>query len=92
MSEIINYKPMNVCCKNILIKIDNNKISNIQFIGGCQGNLLGIGNLVINMDIQDVITKLNGIPCGSKNTSCPDQLSKCLQDYINKNGGKNENN
>ena len=59
------------------------KIIDVEFIGGCNGNLQGIRKLIIGMDIDDVAQKLQGIRCGSKPTSCPDQLSRCLIEYKN---------
>ena len=54
------------------------KLHNVQFYGGCHGNLQGIGKLVEGMDANEVIAKLGGIRCGYKDTSCPDQLSKAI--------------
>lgn len=63
----------------INLEVEDNKIKDINFIGGCNGNLKGICSLVKGMDINDVIYKLDGITCGNKCTSCPDQLSKALK-------------
>lgn len=82
MSEIINYITHGTCSRQINIEIDNDIIKNIQFIGGCQGNLSGIQNLVVGMNIKDVYKKLKGIHCGDKPTSCPDQLAVCLEEYM----------
>lgn len=81
----IQYKTEGTCCALMNVSIDNNIINDIEFIGGCRGNLEGIRHLIIGMKIDDVISKLQGIKCGSKLTSCPDQLSRCLLDYKNKN-------
>ena len=62
----------------ISFEIDNGKVSNVQFFGGCNGNLKGIATLVEGMDIDEVISRIEGIKCGMKNTSCPDQLAKAL--------------
>ncbi len=80
--DVIEYMPTGVCSKFIQVKIENNIIKDINFTGGCMGNLLGIKALVVGMDINDVIRKLNGIDCGGKKTSCPDQLSRCLLNYL----------
>ena len=73
-----SYKTSGVCSSTINLEIENNIIKNVEFIGGCAGNLLGIGSLVKGMSVDDVIIKLKGIDCGNKGTSCPDQLSKAL--------------
>lgn len=80
-SELIQYKTSGTCSRLIQVEIEEDKIKNIQFLGGCNGNLKGIKNLVTGMPIEEVILKLNGITCGDKTTSCPDQLAKCLLAY-----------
>ena len=77
-----NYAPKNVCSKNISFKIVDNKIIEVIFLGGCEGNLLGISSLVKGMDVEEVIKKLKGISCDNKNTSCPDQLALALEEFI----------
>jgi uncharacterized protein (TIGR03905 family) len=62
----------------IEFEIVDGKLHNVQFYGGCHGNLQGIGKLVEGMDANEVIAKLGGIRCGYKDTSCPDQLSKAI--------------
>ncbi len=79
---MINYTPTGVCSKNITINLKDNIIEDISFTSGCPGNLQGICSLVKGMRAEDVIEKLKGIKCGSKNTSCPDQLSKALEQYV----------
>ena len=79
--EIIQYQTSGTCSKMIGVAIQDNKINRIEFLGGCQGNLTGICKLVEGMDIDDVISKLKGINCGGKGTSCPDQLAQCLIKY-----------
>lgn len=81
MSDVFQYQTRGTCSKLIAVEIDNNKIKNIQILGGCMGNLTGISKLVIGMDIDDVISKLQGIDCGGKGTSCPDQIARCLIQY-----------
>ena len=73
------YKTRGVCSQMISFEIEDNKLSNVQFFGGCNGNLKGIGSLVEGMDIDDVITRLEGIKCGMKQTSCPEQLAAGLK-------------
>lgn len=65
------------------IAISNNIIRDIQFFGGCPGNLIGIKNLIIGMEIDEVISKFSAVQCGDKPTSCPDQLAICLKQYKN---------
>ncbi|MBS4803853.1 MAG: TIGR03905 family TSCPD domain-containing protein [Clostridium sp.] len=78
------YKTQGVCSTEIHLDIQDNIIKDVQFIRGCQGNLMGISALVKNMNINDVIAKLKGIECGKKSSSCPDQLSKALEEYLKK--------
>ncbi len=78
------YKTTGTCSQRILFEINDNIISNVQFIGGCNGNLQGISKLVEGMDVDQVIERIAGIHCGMKPTSCPDQLAKALKEAINK--------
>ena len=73
-----SYTPSGVCSRNIDIEIEDGRISSVTFQGGCHGNLQGIGSLVRGMKPQEVIERLGGIRCGSKCTSCPDQLARAL--------------
>lgn len=74
------YKTNGTCSSRIDYDIENNKIYNVKFTGGCNGNLKGIAALVEGKDINEVKERLKGITCNSKNTSCPDQLSKSLEE------------
>lgn len=76
------YITEGVCAKKISFSVDDNKINDVKFHFGCPGNLQGISKLVEGMDIKEVIQKLKGIKCGARFTSCPDQLSKALSEYI----------
>ena len=78
------YKTKGTCSQRILFEIEDNKLKNVQYIGGCNGNLKGIGSLVEGMDIDEVITRLEGTTCGMKNTSCPDQLATALKEALAK--------
>jgi len=78
----VSYKPSSVCAKEFIFRIEDNKIEDINIIGGCPGNLIGLTELIKGMQVEDVITKLHGITCGQKDTSCPDQLAKVLKDYL----------
>lgn len=73
------YKTSGTCSQRIFFEIDDGILSNVQFLGGCNGNLKGISTLVEGMEIDQVIERLSGIKCGMKSTSCPDQLAKALQ-------------
>ena len=77
------YKTKGTCSRSILFDIEDGKVKNVQFIGGCNGNLKGIGALVEGMDVQDVISRVEGIQCGMKYTSCPDQLAQALKEAVN---------
>ena len=73
------YKTKGTCSQMISFEVEDNKVSNVQFFGGCNGNLKGIGSLVEGMNIDEVIARVEGIKCGMKSTSCPDQLAQALK-------------
>ena len=73
------YKTSGVCSQRIFFEVEGNKVKNVQFVGGCNGNLKGIAALVEGMDIDDVIARVEGVKCGMKATSCPDQLAQALK-------------
>ncbi len=77
-----NFTPRGVCSRQMTVEIEDGKIQDIQVLGGCPGNLQGISRLVIGMPVEEVISRLEGIRCGFKSTSCPDQLSKALREAI----------
>lgn len=77
------YKTKGVCTTEIHIDVENSIIKEVNFIKGCPGNLFGIASLVKGMEVNEAITKLKGITCGNKDTSCPDQLSLALEEYKN---------
>ena len=81
--KAIQYRTQGTCCAIMNVILDDNKIKDVEFLGGCNGNLQGIRKLVIGMDIDDVIEKLENIKCGFKNTSCPDQLALALEEMVN---------
>lgn len=74
------YQTKGTCSREIIFEIEDGKILNVEFIGGCNGNLKGISSLVKGMNIDDVITRLEGTTCGMKATSCPDQLATALKE------------
>ena len=73
------YKTSGTCAREIAFEIENGTVKNVQFFGGCNGNLKGIGALVEGMNVDEVIARVEGIRCGSKVTSCPDQLAQALK-------------
>ena len=73
------YKTKGTCSREITFTVEDGKVTNVQFFGGCNGNLKGIGALVEGMNIDDVIARVEGITCGMKSTSCPDQLAQALK-------------
>ncbi len=75
------YKTNGVCSRSIDIEIENDTIVSVNYQGGCNGNLKGIGSLVVGMKVDDVIERLSDIKCGFKNTSCPAQLALALKEY-----------
>jgi uncharacterized protein (TIGR03905 family) len=77
-----NYTTSGVCAKTINFEVVDNKISKVSFLGGCSGNLQGLSRLLDGMNVEDAISKLKGISCGGKATSCPDQFATALQKLI----------
>ena len=78
MKHIV-YQTSGTCSQQIDLDIDDeNRVRNVQFLGGCNGNLQGVSRLVEGMKVEEVKERLGGIRCGYKNTSCPDQLAKAL--------------
>jgi len=74
------YKTKGTCSQRIFFDIEEGKVKNVQFVGGCNGNLKGIAALVEGMDLAEVISRVEGIRCGMKATSCPDQLAQALKE------------
>jgi len=75
------YKTKGTCSQMIYFDVKDNKLTDVRFMGGCNGNLKGISKLVEGMDIDDVIARVEGVTCGMKKTSCPDQLAQALKAY-----------
>lgn len=75
------YTTQGVCSKAIHFDVEDNKVKNVSYVAGCNGNLKGISSLVEGMDIDEVIARLEGTTCGAKKTSCPDQLAQALKAY-----------
>jgi uncharacterized protein TIGR03905 len=82
--EQIKYKPRGVCSREILITIgdDGDTVERVEFIGGCDGNAKGVASLCRGMKVGEVISRLNGINCGTKQTSCPNELAQALKKHI----------
>ncbi len=74
-----SYKTNGVCSRNILIDVEDGIVKSVRFEGGCNGNTKGISALVVGMKVEEVIERLEGIRCGFKGTSCPDQLAQALK-------------
>lgn len=74
------FTPSGVCSRKMLIEVEDGIVKDLKVIGGCNGNLQGISALVKGMKIEDVVAKLDGLRCGGKNTSCPDQLAQALKE------------
>ncbi len=78
----MTYKTKGTCSQAIDFDVVDGKVKNVKFMGGCNGNLKGIASLVEDMQVEEVIKKLEGIQCGFKDTSCPDQLAKALKQFV----------
>jgi len=76
------YKTQGTCSQYIHFDVEDGKVHNVTFIGGCNGNLKGIGALVEGMEVEEVIRRVEGIRCGMKKSSCPDQLAEALKSYL----------
>lgn len=81
----MKYVTHGVCSREIEFEIVDGKLHNVRYLGGCNGNLQGVGALVEGMEIHDAISRLKGIKCGMKGTSCPDQLATALEEYLAQN-------
>lgn len=78
----MNYKTHGVCSQSINFEVEDGYIKSVEFIGGCSGNTQGVARLVEGMKVEEAIAKMEGIRCGSRNTSCPDQLAQALKASI----------
>ena len=77
----MRYKTSGVCSSAIDFDVVDNKVTNVKFIGGCSGNTQGVAALIEGMDIDEAIKRIEGIRCGFRPTSCPDQLARALKQY-----------
>ena len=82
---IFQYVPTGICAQRIILDIEDGVIQDLNIVGGCDGNHKGLTALVKGMKVEEVKEKLRGIRCGFRDTSCPDQLSRALEDYEKKN-------
>ena len=73
------YYPQGVCSQRMDVEVEDGRIQKVEVLGGCNGNLQGISRLVVGMDVEEAIRRMEGIRCGGKPTSCPDQLAKALK-------------
>lgn len=78
----IDYKTKGTCSSRMRIEVEDGVVRDIQITGGCDGNLQGLSRLVTGMKVEDVISRLEGIRCGFKSTSCPDQLAQALKEAL----------
>ena len=76
------YRPRGVCSQLMEIEVEGDKIKHVKVTGGCSGNLQGISRLVEGMEIKEAISRMEGIRCGFKPTSCPDQMAKALKQCL----------
>ena len=75
------YTTKGTCSRTIFFDLEDGKIHNVQFVGGCSGNTQGVARLIEGMDIDEAISRIEGIQCGFRPTSCPDQLAQALKEY-----------
>ena len=75
----VTYMPRGVCSRQMTVEAEDGVITNVQVMGGCDGNLKGIMSLLKGMKVEDAIARMEGIRCGMKATSCPDQLAQALR-------------
>lgn len=75
------YRPTGVCSREMIFDIENGIVKDLKVIGGCDGNIKGVASLIKGMPIEEVKRRLKGIKCGLRGTSCPDQISKALDEY-----------
>ena len=80
----MDYKTSGVCSQRIHLELDGDIIKEVEFIGGCNGNTKGIASLVRGMKAEDAIERMEGLTCGFRPTSCPDQLAKALKIALEK--------
>ena len=82
---VVTYRPKGVCSQLMEIDVEDGLVRSLKVTGGCSGNLQGIAKLVVGMKVEDVIARLDGVRCGFKPTSCPDQLARGLEQALSQN-------
>ena len=82
MNKHIEYNTRGTCSRKIILDIEDDIIKDCTFVSGCPGNTVGVATLVKGMQVDDALSKLKGIKCGSKSTSCPDQLARALEQAL----------
>jgi uncharacterized protein (TIGR03905 family) len=80
-SMTMTYQTKGTCSRAINFEVEGDTIKSVEFVGGCQGNTKGVSKLVAGMKVDDVINRLDGVDCGGRGTSCPDQLARALKAY-----------
>ena len=81
MKKHIEYKTKGTCARAVVVDVEDGIITDCAFVGGCSGNTQGVAALVAGMTVEEAISRLNGIKCGPRSTSCPDQLAQALKEY-----------
>ena len=82
MKKHIEYKTSGTCSRAIIVDVEDGVVSDCRFVGGCPGNTQGVAALVVGMKAEEAIAKMKGIKCGMRATSCPDQLSRALEEAL----------
>ena len=82
MMNHIEYNTKGTCSRKVIIDVEDGVIVDCKFVAGCPGNTMGVSTLVKGMTVEEAISKLKGIKCGFKNTSCPDQLARALEESL----------
>ena len=77
-----DYRPQGICARQMILDVEDGKLNDVEIIGGCDGNHKGIVALVKGMELEKIADTLEGITCGPRYTSCPDQLAKALEEYL----------
>lgn len=75
------YKTQGVCSREVHFDVEDHKLTNVAYVGGCSGNTQGVARLLEGMDVDEAIRRIDGIRCGARPTSCPDQLARALKEY-----------
>ena len=83
MKKHIEYKTKGTCARAVIVDVEDGVITDCEFVGGCSGNTQGVASLVKGMKVEDAVSKIKGIKCGMKSTSCPDQLALALEEAAN---------